>query len=725
MLKSLASYLHPSTRRTLLRDLYYRLPLPPRARWAARNVYLRIARGTRGASWGKSQGPWTATLAASRRIAFDSEEVRALLRRPEDCEKLPFAAPERPAVSVVIPVFNKVEYTAACLLSILAHPPAVSFEVIVVDDASTDATAALLGRWPGLRHVRNAANLGFVGSCNHGASVARGAFVYFLNNDTNVLAGWLDELHRTFAEVPDAGVVGSKLVFPDGFLQESGGIIWRDGSGWNYGRDSRPDDCHTSYLREVDYVSGASLMVPLALFRDLGGFDTLYAPAYYEDTDLAFRVRARGLRVLVQPASIVIHYEGATSGRDLAQGMKRHQVVNREKFVARWQDTLRSHGANGEAPELSKERGVVKRALMLDVSAPEPDRDAGSVVADQHIRILQRLGYKVTFASEDMRFDPRYTARLQRRGVECLYHPYYVHLRRVLRRRGGEFDLLFVSRPYVAGPLLRDFRRHCPQAKLVYNTTDLHWVREGRQAELEGNFALAQRARRTKRTELRIIAAADATIVVSGLERSLVQRELPQARVEVISLILDEEAPGGPADSRSGMVFIGGWRHSPNGDALRHFVRDVLPLLRSAGWREPLFVVGERTAEELRELDAEGIELTGRVEDIGPWLRRARCMVVPLRYGAGVKGKIATAFSYGLPVVSTSIGVEGMDLVEERHYLRADSPQEWAGQLRRLAGDAALWERLAASGREVLRERYSPERATRQLESLLASLQAL
>src|SRR5262249_25012218 len=154
-------------------------------------------------------------------------------------------------------------------------------------------------------------------------------------------------------------------------------------------------DPRMSYLRDADYVSGASLMVPAALFSALGGFDTHYAPAYGEDSDLAFKVRARGLRDLVQPASMVIHYEGVTSGRDLESGAKRYQVDNRPKLYERWQEVLRSHRPNGESPEREKERAVAKRLLLVDANTPQPDWDAGSVTALHFLRIFRSLGYKV------------------------------------------------------------------------------------------------------------------------------------------------------------------------------------------------------------------------------------------------------------------------------------------------------------------------------------------
>jgi GT2 family glycosyltransferase len=255
------------------------------------------------------------------------------------------AAP--PMVSIVVPTYNGIALTEACLAALTETLPSeFRGEIIVVDDGSTDDTKGRLLIWaakePRLRVLRNPQNCGFLNACNQGAAAAAGDIIIFLNNDTLPQYGWLEPLLRTFQEWPDAGAVGGKLVYPDGRLQDAGGVVFSDGSAANFGKgDLELDAPLYNYVREVDYVTGALIATPRQLFNELKGLDPWYQPAYYEETDYCFRLRQKGYKVYYQPQSVVIHVEGATCGTDPSSGPKRHQVINREKFRTRWREVLR------------------------------------------------------------------------------------------------------------------------------------------------------------------------------------------------------------------------------------------------------------------------------------------------------------------------------------------------------------------------------------------------
>jgi O-antigen biosynthesis protein len=570
---------------------------------------------------------------------------------------------ERPLVSVVMPVFNQFELTCGCLRSVVEHLPEAPIEVIVVDDGSTDATllAPLLLKG-GVRVLRNEHNLGFIGACNRGASVAQGKYLLFLNNDTLVQPGWVDELVATFEADPRVGVAGARLLNGDGSLQECGGIVWQLGDAWNWGRGADPHSPAYGHLREVDYVSGAALMLPTALFADLGGFDAHYAPAYYEDTDLCFRVRERGLKVVVQPLSTIIHLEGRTAGTDAARGVKRHQTLNRRKFVARWRGTLASHRLNGEAPELACERGVQRRALFIDDLVPTPDQDAGSQAAVQHIRALIRLGYKVTLLpSANLAHAGTHARQLQRMGVEVLYAPHVGSVEQHLRQSRTPIDLVYLHRFGNASQYTGLVRRLHPTARVLYNVADLHFLRLQREAEHTGNQALADTARLLRRSELSAIQAADVTVVHSAVEQQLLADAVPDARVCVVPWSY-RVAASAAIDSGQGVLFVGGYRHAPNVDAARWLVGEVMPLV----WRElprlRCTLVGSHMPAEVRALGTLRVEVLGHVQDLAPQYARCRVAVAPLRFGAGIKGKVLEALASGRPCVMTPVAAEGLEL---------------------------------------------------------------
>lgn len=258
----------------------------------------------------------------------------------------PLPATRLPSASIVIPVWNNWPVTRGCLVALRGTlPESSAIEIIVVDDASTDETGRELAAWsavePRLRILRNAANVGFVGSCNAAAAAATGDVLVFLNNDTVPLPGWFEALLRSFADLPGAGAVGGKMLFPDGRLQEAGGVIFADGSACHFGRGEADAAAPPFDLpRPVDYVSGAMLATPRPLFAEMGGFDPAFAPGYYEDTDYCFRLRERGRGVWFQPAAMAVHFEGATAGTDESAGMKRYQAINRERFMLRHAEAL-------------------------------------------------------------------------------------------------------------------------------------------------------------------------------------------------------------------------------------------------------------------------------------------------------------------------------------------------------------------------------------------------
>jgi GT2 family glycosyltransferase len=630
-----------------------------------------------------------------------------------------------PDVSIVVPVFNQLPFTLACIDALLSHESRYSFEILVGDDGSTDATAAALSiPITGVRHIRHASNLGFVRNCNATATEATGRHVLFLNNDTLVLPHWLDELIGVLDADPGIGLAGSKLVFADGRLQECGAIVWRDGSAWNYGRLSDPRRPEFCYLRDVDYVSGASIALPRSLWEELGGFDELFVPAYAEDADLAFRIRARGLRTVVQPLSQVIHFEGITSGTDLGSGAKAYQVENLRKLKQRWADALSSHRDNAHQPELEKERDVRKRALFIDHCTPTPNEDAGSLVASEIMQIFTDSGYKVTFIPEDnFAHMGATTADLQRRGIEAIYHPAYSRMAAFLAARDDDFDVIFLHRFKVGEAHMDVLRRRYPRARIVFLNADMHHLRELREAEMSADQTAIAKARQTREIELRVTSTADVALVHSTYELELLQQALPGTTVDLFPLIHDPVEYVVPLPEREGVCFVGGFRHPPNADGIRWFVETTWPLVRAVVPDARLYIVGSHMPPDIRDLEGRlGVHAVGFVDDLERFLARRRLSVAPLRYGAGAKGKVAGSLAQGVPVVSTPIGAEGMQLSPGENVLVGGTPEELAGHVVTLLTDDHAWDRMSEAGIVYARDVTSRAMARQRLRSILDRL---
>jgi GT2 family glycosyltransferase len=634
----------------------------------------------------------------------------------------PFALPSagQPVVSVVIPVHGKREYTVACLRSLARRGAGVPFEVIVVDDASPDDTVAVLGQIEGLRLLRNGENLGFVGSCNAGAAAAHGEFVVFLNNDTQVTADWIDALLRCFAERPGCGIAGSRLVYPDGRLQEAGALVFADGSAWNFGRFEPREAAPFRYRRRTDYVSGAALMIRRDTFERIGGFDTRYAPAYYEDADLAFAVRRLGLEVWYEPASTVIHCEGISAGTDLDAGMKRHQRPNQAVFADKWKVELERQPPPGTPLDRAVRWHRRGRVLVVDATLPDPTRDSGSLRLCEILRILDELGWSVAFHPDDGRADEAGIDRLGTLGCEVLANRDIGRLPDWLRRHGRELHAVMLCRHTVAGQYADLVRRLAPQARLLFDTVDLHFLREERAAALSGKLAMIQQAESSRRSELALIKQADVSLVVSRHEQALLKELLPRARVELLSNIHNVHGCSRPHGERRDLVFIGGFGHPPNSDAIRWIALEILPRMRESMPDLRLHVLGDVPDAVRHELNTPGLIFHGRVPDLAPWLDSCLASLAPLRFGAGVKGKINMAMSYGMPVIATSIAMEGMQLHDGLDVLVAERSEDFADAVHRLRADALLWQALSAHGMENVQQHFSPAAAAAALQRALS-----
>ena len=644
-----------------------------------------------------------------------------------------------PLVSIIIPAYNQVAYTYACVRSILAHTnfEETPYEVILADDVSTDATAFIDRYIEGMVICRNQENQGFLKNCNQAAKRAEGRYLFFLNNDTKVTDGWLSSLIRLIESDDSIGMVGSKLIYPDGRLQEAGGIIWSDGSGWNYGRLDDPSKPEYNYVKDVDYISGAAIMLSKTLWEEIGGFDERFAPAYCEDSDLAFEVRRRGKRVVLQPQSVVVHFEGISNGTDVeGSGLKRYQLVNQQKFKEKWAVELRKQSVNDGNPNpfVARDRSQKKPCvLVVDHYVPTWDRDAGSRTTYQYLRMFLKMGYNVKFLGDNFLHEEPYSSTLQQLGIEILYgEDYQNNIQDWILKNQQFIDIAYLNRPHIAVKYI-DFLKEQTQIKCIYYGHDLHFLRLLREYELNGDIRTKRESDYWKSVEFSVMERADMVYYPSQNEIDAIHAINPKIPAKAITAYVWDsfETPnpktggvGADYAEREGLLFVGGFAHPPNEDGVLWFAEKIFPLIRKELPQADLYIAGSHETEAVKALDGNGIHVLGFVSDekLLELYHTAKLVVVPLRYGAGVKGKVVEALYHAAVVVTTSVGAEGIPEAEKVMAVTDENPddiyeqaamveQRFAEDVVKLYRDDAFCSAASRATQQYIRSHYSMQAA--------------
>lgn len=654
--------------------------------------------------------------------------LRAFLSGPE-LLRLPSAA--APDVSIVLVLYNQAELTFGCLSSIVETLAGASFgvEVVIADNASTDQTAELLDRLQHATIIRNGANLHFLKAVNIAAGAARGRTILLLNNDAQLLPGSVAAALRTLDSDPGIGAVGGRIILPDGTLQEAGSTIWRDGACSGYGRGQEPNTPDVMFQRDVDYCSGALLLTPAALFRKMGGFDERFAPAYYEETDYCVRLWEAGWRVVYDPDAAIIHYEfgSATTGGDAL----RLQAANHAIFVAQHKQWLARQFAASPLNVLPARtaRSSAPRLLVIEDRVPKVELGTGYPRANRLLHEFVEAGAQVALFPMFRHAETWHGVHkaLDKR-VEVLIRAEAAQLRDYLVARSRHFDAILVCRPSNMEAFLEAVgaeRGLLGGAAVLYDAEALFATRTLQRRAMDGRPADAPERHRMVATEVSLTRTAQTVISVSAAERQTLE-DYGAQQVELLGHMLDDEPLATGYDERDQVVFLGAIQQddSPNADALRWFAAEVMPPLRQAlgspGFR--LTVIGNNQAPTIAALDGDTINLLGMVEDLAPTLARARVMVVPTRFAAGIPHKVHQAAMLGIPMVVTGLIAGQLGWAADSDLLVADDPAGFAAACARLYDDRTLWEKLRRNALIRVRQDCSPAAFTAKVREIVSGI---
>jgi glycosyltransferase involved in cell wall biosynthesis len=626
-----------------------------------------------------------------------------------------FSKRTEPQVALVLyaPKLEPVYSTIAALVLAYNRTP---YCVTVCTGAEADEIARFKKRVSGVEILSVGPEASRAMALNRAIASISTPFVALMTTASEPHAYWLDEFVRAFTLFDDVGCVGAKVVAPNGRLLGAGGILRASGALQPVTSGGNAEHPQVNYARQVDYFPCHAILISRAAWLAAGGLSEDIGNEDLEDADLALKIREQGRRLVYVPAAAVAM---TPSPRHSAPGPHASAAFRRK-----WARPHGDPGGDVASIAMVKDRGVSGRVLMIDQQTPRPDNDAGSYAAVQEMRLLQALGYKVSFMPMNLAYAGAYTQALQRAGIEAIYAPFATSVEETLSQRGDEFDLVYLTRYQTARAVLPQIRKHCPRAKVIFNNADLHFLRELRAAIDQKDGSLLRRSKLTREHELEVMRQVDLALSYSDAERAVIQsHNLDATTVARAPWVVVPHASTPPFGSRRDIAFLGGFGHLPNVEAVKFFIAEVMPILRSTLPGVSFNIFGSQMPPQILSLRADDVAPIGHVQDLAQAMDTARIFVAPLTFGAGVKGKVLSAMAAGLPSILSPVASEGLGAIAGAHFLSAETAQEWAGQITALYGDEVRWNELSRNALMFVTKHYSIDQGLSTMRRALEAIQ--
>jgi O-antigen biosynthesis protein len=636
-----------------------------------------------------------------------------------------FKSSNNPKVSIIIPFFNQEIYTRNCLQYLHKNlTDKYPYEIILIDDNSPESYD--FSNISGITIIKNEINLGFLKNINIGINHSKGEYIYLLNNDTEVYENFLDELFYVFENFKDVGAVGSMLLNPDLSLQEAGAVFMKDYTIHQIFRDRMPFYPEVNYIRKVDYCSGCSLLFKKN--KDNGALNLLdeqFAPAYFEDPDLCFDLKYnQNKKIYYTPFSKVLHYNGITYNdkTKLNQESESKKEVlmntNKIKFYEKWKNQINAIQAetiDDRILEINNNKSVV----FINHTVPEFDRDAGSNRLKELMNVFIKKDYNVTLVSKETFIWQSYIDTYQRMGINIFFeHKKFKGYKYYLSKFCKNADYVWIHGPYTFDKYFDTIKSLFANAKFIFDMVDIHHLRYKRAYEAnKQDKSNLKNHYKFKKIELKATKKSDYVITVSDAEKEFMKTYCNKNKLITISTIHYPKVNPNLINShtnRKDILFIGSTHH-PNVDAIYFLYEKIMPIVWKTNPEMKINIIGNIDTI-VTDIADERFIFHGFVEDVDPLFNSSKLMVAPLLIGAGVKGKIGQSFEYYLPVVTTTIGAEGMFLKNEENVLIADNEEDFASAILQLYENESLWTKLSKNSEKSLFP-FSVEKASQVINT--------
>jgi glycosyltransferase involved in cell wall biosynthesis len=640
-----------------------------------------------------------------RRAALQDPKAHPALPRPLPPVLEEIAAP--PLVSVVVVAGDVPQALQRCLAGLQAI--GLPLEIWVVDLGSQDRALV-----PGVHFWRSPVGWSAPAAVAAVWPHLQGEFLWLLSPEWEPTATALTTLLAVLKENPTVAIATGKLVWPDQTLKGAGTVIWQDGSLWEYGAGDFAGEPEYNYRRPTDACGAVGWLAR----RDFCGAHRAEFGAWqslaYAAADLSLRAR----EVRYVPTAVLV------GDRAIAPVVD-SPTVDRPRFAERWAERLAHHCPRRPANlEIAPRRFAAGRTLLVvDTLVPPYDRESGALRLFRLLELWQRAGYHVIFLPDYGHDQHPYTGLLEGMGIEVLYFTWQQQdpWARLVRRL-PVLNWAWVCRPELCAKYFPVLQRR-PELPRIYDTIDLHFLRLQRQWELNGQDPQQRSVwEKMRQLEQRMATIADLTVAVTVEEQQLLMTELGAPKVAVVPNLheMDTAAPL-PFAARRGLLFIGGYYHQPNVDAVVWLCTEILPLVWGDRPDIPVTLLGSHPPAAVQALANERVQVPGYLPNVDTYFRESRWFVAPLRYGAGMKGKIGQSLSFRLPVITTPIGAEGLALQDGYNCAIATTAAEWVAAILKLYDDRSTWERYHQGCAEVLAP-FQPQAIGDRLHTLLQSL---